>query len=138
MRPFKAKPVNPKVLHGKPKPVKSNTYELTIPMSPAITKPKPAPLPEPLPCKIIKARPVPDLNENPFEPVIPHRSIPLPEFELPGDIITRKKIENIEKKRKQEQESLEKARTFKARPLPESIDIPCVLYILHYLNSNEN
>jgi hypothetical protein len=77
--------------------------ELTVPMSPAIQKPKPKAVKVPSPVTI-KANPVPDLSK-PFQPKIEHRVLPEPEFSLPGDeILKRKRQELNEKLKKQEQE----------------------------------
>jgi hypothetical protein len=97
--------------------------ELTVPMSPAIHKPKPKIIKEPSPVQI-KANPVPDLSK-PFVPKIEHRVLPEPEFALPGDAILRKKREELNEKLRKQAEEEKKSREFKANPvaLPEKVSM---------------
>lgn len=124
IRPFKAKPVNEKVLKGTVPVSKPSRFDLTVPMSPAITKPKALAPRLPSPERIIKANPVPDLK--PFEPKVKHRVIEVQEFELPGDAVRQKKLQELEEKRRLENEEITAKRQFKAQPLPETIDHPSV------------
>ncbi|KNC96979.1 uncharacterized protein SPPG_07797 [Spizellomyces punctatus DAOM BR117] len=120
IQPFKAKPVDRKILAsdrpiGVPAVPKSAP---TIPQSPAITKPRPPPAPEPSPPRIVKANPIPKKIFQPFEPVVEHRVIVPPEFSLPGDEISRRKKIEFEERVKREKEEEERAKQFRAYPLP--------------------
>ncbi|KAJ3178246.1 Protein tpx2 [Gaertneriomyces sp. JEL0708] len=121
IEPFKAKPVDKKILAGErplgvpivPRP------QPTIPQSPAITKPRaPAPRP-PSPPKIVKANPIRKGVFQPFEPKIQHRVVVAPaEFRLPGDEISRRKREEFEEKLRKMKDEEEQAKQFHAQPLP--------------------
>jgi hypothetical protein len=97
--------------------------EATIPHSPAITKPKPAPVVEDSPERIVRAKPYQPPAKT-FQPQLAHRALPVPKFELPGDSISQRKKQELEAKRQQELER-EKQNHFKAQPLPD-LDIPAV------------
>ncbi|KAJ3041533.1 Protein tpx2 [Rhizophlyctis rosea] len=117
LQPFKAKPINTKILEkpvGVPKPP---SHDLTIPQSPAITKPRPLPPPPPSPPKIVKANPVRNLPV--FEPVLEHRVLLPEQVKLPGDEISEKKRREFEEAKKKLQEEAEKQRRFRAQPLPD-------------------
>ncbi|CAG8489221.1 6499_t:CDS:2 [Acaulospora colombiana] len=103
--------------------------ELTIPTSPAITKPKPLQQRPPTPQLTIRTHPVPDFGE-PFVPIIKHRVIDLPNFTLPGDEIHKRKSNEIEERLRKELEEMRNARNFKAQPLPS--DSPDCLPPRHY------
>ncbi|KAI9002732.1 hypothetical protein BC832DRAFT_593458 [Gaertneriomyces semiglobifer] len=121
IEPFKAKPVDKKILATDrplgvpivPRP------QPTVPQSPAITKPRaPAPRP-PSPPKIVKANPIRKGVFQPFEPKIEHRVVVAPvEFRLPGDEISRRKREEFEEKLRKMKEEEERAKQFYAQPLP--------------------
>ncbi|KAJ3175155.1 Protein tpx2 [Geranomyces variabilis] len=123
IQPFKANPLPSSILQAPaalPPPI--NTRPATIPCSPFITKPRalsslrPR---SPSPDRIPHARPIPrQVIEKPFEPVIEHRVMPVPEFELPGDQISRRKKEEFERRRKEEEEREREMRGFRAQPLP--------------------
>jgi hypothetical protein len=88
---------------------------LTVPISPALTKPKEKPIPvEEI--KITKANPVPDLSKK-FIPKIEHRTLPLPEFELPGDVIHQRQQKVIEELKERNEKELKEKRNFHAHPL---------------------
>ncbi|CAG8705535.1 5179_t:CDS:2, partial [Ambispora leptoticha] len=116
---FRARPINRRIFEfagelGVPtieKPIP------TIPESPKITKPKPIPPRKPSPPHLVKANPVPDYD-NPFRPVIEHRKLSPPGFSLPGDEITKRKMWEREEKIRRELEEQERARRFRAQPLP--------------------
>lgn len=95
---------------------------LTVPMSPAIQKPKPKPGPAPEPSKVIKANPLPDMSKA-FVPIVEHRVIEPTNFELPGDGIHKKRREEIAQKLEQEENELARQRSFKANPIaiPEKV-----------------
>jgi hypothetical protein len=115
---------------------KKHPLELTVPVSPAITKPKPKKLLLSPPAKmIIKANPIPEFK-NPFEPKIQHRTIPVAEFQLPGDKIRDQKLKQLKEKLELEQLELEKKKAFKAQPLPRSLDEPMVLFFTFYSKKN--
>ncbi len=121
---FKARPVNKKILQSQQPLNRQPNYELTVPMSPAITKPKPAlPLP-PSPPRILKANPVPRFP--PPKPLSKEKSLVVPDFSLPGDEISDKKRLQFEQALSKEREEAEKARLFKAHPLPS--EVPHVLF----------
>ncbi|CAG8450375.1 9068_t:CDS:2 [Acaulospora morrowiae] len=103
--------------------------QLTIPTSPAITKPKAIQKKPLTPQPVVKAHPVPDFKE-PFVPTIEHRKIDLPIFTLPGDEIHKRKSNEIEEKIQRELEEMVNARKFKAQPLPS--DSPDRLPPRHY------
>ncbi len=124
IRPFKAKPFSQRILRG-PKGIKAASYELTVPKSPAITKPRMIKRSEPSPEKIIKAHPVPNLQKA-FVPNIVHRVIEPLDFELPGECLRKAKINEFESKVKNDEFQMKKKREFKARPLPHSLDVPSV------------
>ncbi|KAI8607129.1 hypothetical protein BC830DRAFT_1087216, partial [Chytriomyces sp. MP71] len=93
--PFKAQPVNKKVLKqpslGVPAPHK---HTPTIPQSPHFSKPRippPPPPKPPTPPKVIKAYPVPR-PVKPFEPVLDHRFIVPAEVKLPGEEVRARKL----------------------------------------------
>ncbi|KAJ3252385.1 hypothetical protein HK103_001598 [Boothiomyces macroporosus] len=112
IQPFKAKPLNKRILELKDSLPQPAPLPLTIPQSPAIHKPQPKEIKPPSP-KIIKANPVPDLS-NPFKPEIEHRKIPVPEFHLPGDYIHEQKQREIQELKEKEEMELKKQREFKA------------------------
>jgi hypothetical protein len=89
---------------------------ITIPMSPAIQKSKPKNLPKDKPDNIIKAKPVPRLKR--FEPVIPHRQIPISDYSLPGDKISQKKQKIQADKIAMDEKKKEEAVAFYAQELP--------------------
>ncbi|CAG8638777.1 10350_t:CDS:2, partial [Scutellospora calospora] len=91
--------------------------DITIPRSPPITKPKPPVRKSPSPPHIIKVNPIPDFKE-PFRPIIPRRKLKMPKFSLPGDEISHRKAKEKEEKIRRETLEQEKARLFKAQPLP--------------------
>ncbi|KAG9287546.1 hypothetical protein G9A89_019607 [Geosiphon pyriformis] len=129
---FKAKPVNHRIfeLAGELGVSKVEKSVLTIPCSPNITKPKPPPQVPPSTPHVIKANPVPDL-QNPFRPIFQHRKLDAPEFFLPGDEIRRRNAQEREERIKREMEEINSARQFRAQPLPS--DSPDQLPIpLHY------
>ncbi|PKK75922.1 hypothetical protein RhiirC2_845604 [Rhizophagus irregularis] len=97
--------------------VKKTKPKITIPVSPHITKPKPPQQKPPSPPRIIKANPVPQLKE-PFKPIVAHRKIDPTKYSLPGEKISQRKAEIREEKLKKEAQEQEKARKFKAQPLP--------------------
>ncbi|KAJ3415029.1 hypothetical protein HDV05_005674 [Chytridiales sp. JEL 0842] len=117
MQNFKAKPVDKRVLEGAPIGIPQvEKAPLTVPMSPAIQKPKPpAPRP-PSPPKVIKANPI-RLPEQPFQPVIEHREIKPLDFHLPGDDISERKRREFEEELKKKAEEEERMRNFVARPI---------------------
>ncbi|KAI8589784.1 hypothetical protein BDZ88DRAFT_122154 [Geranomyces variabilis] len=123
IQPFKANPLPYSILQAPAAlPPPTNTRPNTIPCSPFITKPRalsslrPR---SPSPDRIPHARPVPrQVIEKPFEPVIEHRVMPVPEFELPGDQISRRKKEEFERRKKEEEERERELRGFRAQPLP--------------------
>ncbi|KAJ3042781.1 Protein tpx2 [Rhizophlyctis rosea] len=122
LQPFKANPVNTKIFEkplGIPQPP---PHELTIPASPAITKPRPLPPPPPSPPKIIKANPVRNLPV--FEPVVEHRVILPGEVHLPGEEISEKRRREFEEMRRRKEEEEERMRRFRARPLPDDVPDP--------------
>ena len=127
LRPFKAKPVSERALKG-PRGLKLAKMELTVPKSPAISKPKVVMRSEPSPDRIIRAKPVPNLQKA-FVPIIVHRVIENGEFQLPGESITKTKMNDFQKKIKDDEIKLVKKREFKARPLPHSLDAPAVDYL---------
>ncbi|EXX79511.1 uncharacterized protein OCT59_015460 [Rhizophagus irregularis] len=86
--------------------VKKTKPKITIPVSPHITKPKPP--------RIIKANPV----LQPFKPIVAHRKMDPPKYPLPGEKISQRKAEIREAILKKEAQEQEKARKFKAPPLP--------------------
>lgn len=120
---FRANPINHGVLNNPVTRRRGNTKpQLTIPMSPAIHKPKgPAPLP-PSPPRIIKANPIPEYA--PFVPSLPHRAIVPEEVALPGDEISRRRRQELEEQIRKEQEENRRKRRFIAQPLPD--DFPDV------------
>ncbi|KAJ3153008.1 Protein tpx2 [Geranomyces michiganensis] len=123
VQPFKANPIPSSILHvPAPLPPPQHHRPPTIPESPFITKSRPLSQlnqQQPSPERIPHARPVPrHVLENPFEPVIEHRVIPVPEFELPGDQISRRKKEDFERRRREEEEREKAMRGFRAQPLP--------------------
>ncbi|KAH6599966.1 hypothetical protein BASA50_002650 [Batrachochytrium salamandrivorans] len=131
---FKAKPINRRILAAKnPLGVPSvQKIALTIPMSPAISKPKPVKQRLLSPEKIIKANPIPDLD-HPFAPKLVHRRIEPVEFSLPGDEISRRKNRDFLDAVQQENMELEVARHFQAQPIiskkpraPPSVQIPAL------------
>ncbi|KAJ3160103.1 Protein tpx2 [Geranomyces variabilis] len=123
IQPFKANPLPSSILQAPAAlPPPTNTRPVTIPCSPYITKPRalsslrPR---SPSPDRIPHARPIPrQVIEKPFEPVIEHRVMPVPEFELPGDQISRRKKEEFERRKKEEEERERELRGFRAQPLP--------------------
>jgi hypothetical protein len=108
--------------------VKKTKPETTIPISPHITKPKPPQQKPPSPPRIIKANPVPQFKE-PFKPIVAHRKMDPPKYSLPGEEISQYKAEIRKAKLKKEAREQEKARKFKAQPLPS--DSPDVSYLLN-------
>ncbi|KAI9101159.1 hypothetical protein DFS34DRAFT_459004 [Phlyctochytrium arcticum] len=118
IQPFKAKPVDPRIL-APPKPPAPTLHKHlpTIPQSPAITKPTTTVRP-PSPPRIIKANPISKAIFQPFQPVIEHRTIAPGEFELPGDDISRKKKQEFQERLRQMEEEKARAAKFHARPLP--------------------
>ncbi|GBC02225.1 hypothetical protein RclHR1_04500013 [Rhizophagus clarus] len=104
--------------------IKKTKPETTVPISPHITKPKPPQQKHPSPTRIIKANPVPQFKE-PFKPKLAHRKMDSPKYSLPGEEISQYKVEIREAKLKKEAQEQERARNFKARPLPS--DSPDVL-----------
>ncbi|KAL2919499.1 hypothetical protein HK105_201146 [Polyrhizophydium stewartii] len=125
MEHFKAKPVNKRILLADgplgvpevPRPA------LTVPMSPAITKPKPPPERPPSPERVVKAHPIPDL-EHPFQPRIEHRKIEPVDFELPGDAISRRKHQEFLAAVEKEKAERERERRFVAHPILSDVPIP--------------
>ncbi|KAJ3351210.1 Protein tpx2 [Kappamyces sp. JEL0680] len=114
--PFKARPLNKRVLESRQEIVSVGQSQLTIPMSPAIQKPKPKPEPGPPSPRIIKANPVPNLS-NPFVPVVEHRALAPSDFQLPGDVILEKKRKEFLEKAAAEEKELARQRAFKANPI---------------------
>ncbi|KAJ3304301.1 Protein tpx2 [Kappamyces sp. JEL0829] len=122
--PFKARPLNKrvwgcgntKVLESRQEMVSVGQSQLTIPMSPAIQKPKPKPEPGPPSPRIIKANPVPN-HSNPFVPVVEHRALAPSDFQLPGDVILEKKRKEFLEKAAAEEKELARQRAFKANPI---------------------
>ncbi|KAJ3329839.1 Protein tpx2 [Blyttiomyces sp. JEL0837] len=106
--------------HFKARPLDKKP-SLTVPMSPHIRKPKPLPPPEPEPPKIIKANPI-RFTEVRFEPVIEHRVILPADVKLPGDEIRERKLREIEERRRLEEEMMEKAKVFQARPITKDLN----------------
>ncbi|CAG8465700.1 12006_t:CDS:2 [Ambispora gerdemannii] len=116
---FRARPVNRRIFEFAGELGVPTIEKLipTIPESPKITKPKPVPPRKPSPPHLVKANPVPDYD-NPFRPVIEHRKLFPPEFSLPGDEITKRKVWDREERIKRDLEEQERARRFRAQPLP--------------------
>lgn len=85
-------------------------------MSPAIQKPRGLGPALPSPKKIIKAIPVPTIK--PFLPRIEHRIIDLPQYVLPGELISLKKKEAFENQVQTETQIAQQKREFAAQPLP--------------------
>jgi hypothetical protein len=90
---------------------------LTVPMSPAITKPKKPSPPPPSPPRIVKANPL--HIPKPFQPKLEHRKIKPSKIELPGLKIHEKKREEFEKEVKRQMEEAKRAKEFKAQPMPD-------------------
>jgi hypothetical protein len=114
---------------------------LTVPMSPAIQKPKPPPQRPPSPPKVIKANPI-RLPEKPFQPVIEHREILPAHFALPGDEISERKRREFEEELRKKAEVEDRMRHFVARPImdiPPQVKTQCYFFFfrkflgLHYL-----
>ena len=103
---------------------------LTVPMSPAIRKPKPPAEQSPSPEKIIKANPVPHFPV-PKVDIKEKRTLPIPQFSLPGEEISQRKKREFEENLKKEEQALQVARLFKAQPLPT--DEPSVFEIISIL-----
>ncbi|KAJ8330610.1 hypothetical protein O5D80_001133 [Batrachochytrium dendrobatidis] len=115
---FKAKPINPRILAAK-QPLgvpAAQKLPLTVPMSPAITKPRPTRTRKRSPAKIIKANPIPDLD-NPFVPSLEHRKIEPVNFSLPGDPISKRKHQEFIEAVEQENAQLHSSRQFHAQPI---------------------
>ncbi|KAI8914908.1 hypothetical protein DFJ77DRAFT_463908 [Powellomyces hirtus] len=124
IQPFKAKPVDRHILHSEPILPAVPRAPITVPESPHITKPRPAPARPPSPPRIPHARPVPTkVFEAPFEPQIHHRVITPVEYELPGDQISRKKKLEFEQRRREEEAREREQKQFHAQPLPFD-DVP--------------
>lgn len=128
---FKAKPAPTMVFYlltqkntrvrGVPKAV---GHSLTIPHSPAITKPKPktaAPI-DPVPC--FKANPVP--STVPFVPALPERSAvtTLDAPDLPGDAISQYKRKEFCQRLEETNREAAALRQFTARPVPRETAPP--------------
>ncbi len=96
--------------------------EPTIPYSPAIQKPKAPPTAEPSPQRIVRAKPYQPPAKT-FQPLLPHRMLPVPTFQLSSDGISQRKKAELEAKKKQEEQ--ERSIQFKAQPLP-ILDEPAV------------
>lgn len=114
--------------------VKKTKPEITIPVSPHITKPKPPQQKPPSPPRIIKANPVPQFKE-PFKPIVAHRKMDPFKYSLPGEEISQHKADLREAKLKKEAQEQEKARKFKAQPLPSGS--PDVSYLTKYIYSKK-
>ncbi|RKO84603.1 hypothetical protein BDK51DRAFT_29204 [Blyttiomyces helicus] len=124
LEPFKAKPVDRKILESEA-PIgvpKAKKLDITIPMSPALTKRRPAPPREPTPPPIIKANPI--RHFAPFQPVIEHRLIQPDDFALPGEQISLHKMREFEDALRRKEEEERKARQFSAQPLPDDAPDP--------------
>eukprot|EP00842_Homolaphlyctis_polyrhiza_P003859 jgi/Hompol1/4474/HPOL_001733-RA len=118
MQHFKANPVNQTILKSN-KPLGVPVLEplpLTVPMSPAITKPKPRTERSPSPPKIIKANPIPDFD-HPFQPKIEHRKVEPLDFSLPGDEISQRRRQELEQLLLRKEEELKALQKFKAQPI---------------------
>ncbi|KAI9137423.1 hypothetical protein BKA69DRAFT_920618 [Paraphysoderma sedebokerense] len=116
---FKAKPLIRKIFE---KPVgvpEVKRPPLTIPMSPAIHKPRPMPPPEPSPPRIIKANPImiPETYKLP-KVEKKHPTVPQP-FSLPGEFYSEQKKREFEAHVRRMMDEEEKARHFHAQPLPD-------------------
>lgn len=109
-----------------PKVPKAKT---TVPMSPAISKPKPQSHDDhlPSPAKIIRANPIPDDLDHPFRPRLEHRKIEPTDFSLPGDEISLKKKKEFEEAVAKEQVMLKEASEFHANPLPLD-NVPVIIF----------
>lgn len=92
---------------------------LTIPVSPAIQKPKTHPVLIDAPV-VIKAKPVPVLKV--FEPVISHRRIENCGYELPGDRIRERKLRDFKQIQSDQIEIARNEREFVANPIPAPED----------------
>ncbi|KAI9209706.1 uncharacterized protein BJ171DRAFT_484818 [Polychytrium aggregatum] len=115
-QPFKARPADPKVLKGGPQGVpKAPRFEITVPQSPAITKPKPLPDAPPSPPRIIKANPIRHFPN--VEVKHESRKIVPSDFELPGEKISERKVMQFLREARKKMQDLEKSRNFKAQPL---------------------
>ena len=90
-----------------------DSIPLTIPVSPAIQKPKPKEEPLPLDRNPQKAVPAPDFSKT-FVPVVDHRMIQPEDFKLPGDSIHEKKVKEQKRKLLVEVEKAARQRNFKA------------------------
>ncbi|KAJ3192503.1 Protein tpx2 [Irineochytrium annulatum] len=123
MVPFKAKPVNKRILQGGPVGIPEVPKPaLTVPMTPHIHKPKPHVVPPPSPPKVIKANPVPSFDK-PFVPAYVERVLQVENFKLPGDEISEKKRKQFEEELARKAAEEERMRLFRARPLPDpSVD----------------
>ncbi|TPX50531.1 hypothetical protein SeMB42_g00675 [Synchytrium endobioticum] len=121
IQPFKAKPVDPRIVNGSVKSSAPKKNPLTVPKSPPITKPKgPAP-PAPPPPRVVKATPLPDLS-RPFEAIREHRIVlPDDRFHLPGEEYSQRKRAEFETTLRQQKEEEERLRQFIAQPLPVEI-----------------
>ncbi|KNE59634.1 hypothetical protein AMAG_03889 [Allomyces macrogynus ATCC 38327] len=122
VKPFKAQPLNDKILKadrplGVPPP---KLLPTTQPHSPAITKPKPKPAPPSPPRPVIKAHPVPDFIHKPapLPTRAPKRKTQPEPFTLPGESITERKQRDFADRVRREQEAAERLRLFQAQPLP--------------------
>jgi hypothetical protein len=61
--------------------------------------------------------------------VIEHRYIELPDFNLPGEEISKRKSQEIEERIRREREEMERMREFKAQPLPTDSPDVCNHYL---------
>ncbi|KAJ3024204.1 Protein tpx2 [Thoreauomyces humboldtii] len=120
IQPFKAKPVDHSILaSNRPLLLPASRHLPTVPESPAITKPRPPPARPPSPERIVHARPVPrTVYQPPAEPQRERRPVTVPDFELPGDQISRKKRLEFEERQREEEEARKREREFHAQPLP--------------------
>ncbi|KAJ3278773.1 Protein tpx2 [Borealophlyctis nickersoniae] len=116
-QPFRAQPLHRKILQRAVGIPERAIAELTVPQSPAITKPRPLPARTPSPPKLVKANPI--RHYPVFQPKLEHRATFPADYALPGEEISQRKRREFEEAMKQKQEEEENARRFKAQPLPE-------------------
>lgn len=90
--------------------------ELTLPQSPAITKPKPKVIVEPEKPKPFKANPLKEVE--PFVPVVEHKHTQPINLEMPGEVIRGKKMKKFEEEMAKKKMQEDAVRNFKAQPLP--------------------
>ncbi|KAJ3078383.1 Protein tpx2 [Rhizoclosmatium hyalinum] len=117
---FKAHPVNKKILKephiGAPPPPKP---ALTVPQSPAISKPRPPPPAPKPPSPKIKANPIRYLGVKPFEPVLEHRRVVAADVKLPGEAVRERKLREFEEEVRRGAEEMRRRREFKASGVPD-------------------